>query len=71
MKVILPPRYNVIEAFAKDGGYLTSHYLGELCYFKEAQYLIQCLHRDLAESRREASKIRKALAKCSKKKTAI
>lgn len=68
MKVILPARYNVIEMFAKDGGYLTGHYLGKLCYYKEAEAIIKNLTTALEESRREASKLRKALAKCSKEK---
>lgn len=71
MKTILPSRYNVIEAFTKDGGYLTGHYLGNLCYYKEAEAIIQGLNKALVESKREASKLRKALAKCSKEKKDI
>jgi len=63
-KVMLPNRYNVIEMYAKDGGYLTSNYLGKLCYFKDAENIINDLKETLLETRRELSKLKKAHKKC-------
>lgn len=66
MKTILPQRYNVIEMFVKDGGYLESHYLGTLCKFKEAEAIIKGLEKALVETKRELLKLRKKNRVCKK-----
>lgn len=56
-----PNRFSVIDAYAKDGGYLKSDYKGNLCLWHEVEEIIDNLRTELKDTKKELSKIKKKM----------